>query len=456
MTTKHWAKGEIAEALRNLLEDIAGVTVDVLDYPASVAAWERFRGPGYPRPQMVRDGDDLVAFLYKRGVGRVAHALRVTFGVGVSNDDAEFCRCLVDTFLSDVESTYGTAYWTILSSSRIARAIAMFSRIPMAYALFRLVEDSMSLTYEGEPFRYVAVFLNSIEKLGTLDGGQYVALAEPLDVEDALLRQKWTRAVLGSKPLALVITTAKKKRKEVVGFLNYATLSSTRVMYAPHESLLPLQSLLGEGNMAIMASSRGDIFVMLGTGMVFQKSQGKWCYLNYERVHVLLSHLLAGAGVDPVGKWNFIVCVLQMSLDLSFERHGALITIPDRDDELDLLVPDSADPERPNRALRESVVGLNILDGATRNLIAGAATVDGAIVLSKRGNVLDVACMVPRPSQEKLLSVVGTNKGRTFEGARSTAAWNASIFGTSIKVSEDGPITIYRHGLRLSHLGVRG
>jgi hypothetical protein len=28
---------------------------------------------------------------------------------------------------------------------------------------------------------------------------------------------------------------------------------------------------------------RGDIFVMLGTGMVFQKSQGKWCYLNYER-----------------------------------------------------------------------------------------------------------------------------------------------------------------------------
>ncbi len=457
MTTKHWVKGEIAENLRNLLEDIAGVTVDVLAPPESVSIWERLRGPGYPRPQLMWDGDNLVAFLYKRGVGRVTHALRITFDVGLSTNDAEFCRCLVSTFLGDVESAYETASWTILTSSRVARALAMFTGIPMAYDLLRLVEDSMNLTYEGAPFRYVAVFLDSIEKLATLDSDPFVALAEPLEAEDALLRQKWIRSVLGSKPLAVVITTAKKKRKHVVGLLNYSTLSSkgSGAMYAPHESLRPLQSLLGERNMAIMASPCGDIFVMLGTGMVFQKSQGKWCYLNYERVHIVLSKLLAGEDVDPVGKWNFIVCVLQMSLNLSFERHGALITIPDRDDELGLLVPDAADPERPNRTLRESVVGLNILDGAARSLIAGAATVDGTIVLSKRGKVLDVACMVPRPSQEKLLAVVGKSTGKTFEGARSTAAWNASIFGTSIKISEDGPLTIYRHGQCLMHLGVQ-
>jgi hypothetical protein len=44
-------------------------------------------------------------------------------------------------------------------------------------------------------------------------------------------------------------------------------------------------------------------------------------------------------------------------------------------------------------------------------------------------------------------------KLKRFSGARSTAAWNASLYGIAIKVSEDGPINIYRYGKLKSHIG---
>jgi hypothetical protein len=42
---------------------------------------------------------------------------------------------------------------------------------------------------------------------------------------------------------------------------------------------------------------------------------------------------------------------------------------------------------------------------------------------------------------------------RRFPGARTTAAWNASIHGLALKVSEDGPITVFRHGRVVGQMG---
>lgn len=37
--------------------------------------------------------------------------------------------------------------------------------------------------------------------------------------------------------------------------------------------------------------------------------------------------------------------------------------------------------------------------------------------------------------------------------SRTTAAWNASIYGIGIKISEDGPISIFRHSKLISKIG---
>lgn len=85
-------------------------------------------------------------------------------------------------------------------------------------------------------------------------------------------------------------------------------------------------------------------------------------------------------------------------------------------------------------------------------LITAAAATDGATILTKGGRVLDIACMVQTPTPDILIAN-GFDAPKTFPGARSTAAWNASMFGTVLKVSADGPISIWRHGIEIAQVG---
>jgi hypothetical protein len=302
----------------------------------------------------------------------------------------------------------------------------------------------MSLTYEGKPVRYTVLFPRNPENFVAQLGSLFVGFREPLGIEDALLRQKWIRAAVDSKRLGLVVDRRRKGR--VAGLLSYSALPAEqpRARYAPHETLLPLQALLGSTDTAMTVSPHGDLYVLVGTGVVFQKSQGMWRYVNYDGIHWALSKLL---GED------LTTALLRMALDLSFERTGALITVLDRDDDVATLIPDHRDAKRPNRTLRESLAGLSIMNWEARQVIAGAASIDGATVLSRSGHILDIACLVAPPLPEVLRAATGSETSKTFEGARTTAAWNASVFGTSLKVSEDGPITVFRHGEQIARIG---
>lgn len=194
-------------------------------------------------------------------------------------------------------------------------------------------------------------------------------------------------------------------------------------------------------------SARGNLFVVLGTGIVFQRSQGRWHYLNYMNAHRCLEAFLSP---------RVVTAVLRAALDLSFEGIGALFCIPTRRTSVDSMIKDHEAADRPNRALRESLRGLKITRWEQRQVIAASAATDGAVVLTRSGSLLDIACMIVTPKPERIRKVTGSEAPQTFGGSRSTAAWNASMYGLSLKVSEDGPITIYRLGKEIYRLGGGG
>jgi hypothetical protein len=108
-------------------------------------------------------------------------------------------------------------------------------------------------------------------------------------------------------------------------------------------------------------------------------------------------------------------------------------------------IPDHTDKDRVNRSLRLMSRRLRITTQAHQVLLRKVSAIDGAIVLGPDGSILDAGCMICDPT-DSILARAGIDKPKRFPGARSTAAWNASLHGIAIKVSEDGPITVFKQG----------
>lgn len=441
---------ETVDSLRRTLELTMNVAVTALEPDQSLAIWNAHAHFDEGRPKAAQDGESAVVFVYDPASASLAHALRVVFPSGPYEHDIRFCRNVSKVFNEDLArcrlAPETDELWQTLSTSRALRAIARF--IPFtssdASEWLRLLESSTSLTYEGTPVRYTVIFVKDFNEAKSKLGSLLVQFHEPLEIGDALLRQKWIRAAVDSRRLALVAT--KKHKGRIAGLVSYSALplEQPAALYAPHESFLALQAFLETGEMAVTVSPHGDLWVLLGSGIVFVRTQGEWFYLNYHHAHVTLTNIFGE---------SLTTAVLRAVLDLSFERSGALLCVPDKDPDVDQMVSDRGDEKRVNRAFRDSLAGLSVLNWEERQVIAATASVDGATILSRSGKLLDVACMIARPPPERIREVTGRERAETHSGARSTAAWNASIFGTSLKVSDDGPITVYRHGRQILRIG---
>lgn len=449
--TDRWRSDDTFESLARSFQYVfpgnAGAHLSEAD---AAVIWEAHRNEDGGMPKAVVIDGKIVALVYvptREGpVGGISIPLRVP----PDAHDLQFSRSLSKVFNQDLalctKSPTSDELWTTLTRSRFVRAIARF--LPFnshpASDWIHAMEASTTLTYEGNHSHHSIIYCKNYSKTVRALGSRVVEFREPLSITDALLGEKWIRAVVDSRRVALIAT--KRGRGSVRGLVSFSMLPRNLPThaYAPHESLIYLQAFLTSGDMALVAAPNGDILIILGNGIVFQRTQGRWHYLNYLIAHNVLCSKLSD---------RLAIAVLRAALDLSFERAGALLCIPDRQDHLAALVSDHASAKRPNRILRESLRGLNITKWNERQVITAAATTDGSTVLSRQGRLLDIACMIAKPSPDRLLHITGSSEGKTFTGARSTAAWNASLYGLALKISEDGPITIYYRGEEVHRLG---
>jgi hypothetical protein len=153
-----------------------------------------------------------------------------------------------------------------------------------------------------------------------------------------------------------------------------------------------------------------------------------------------------------VGSASLARRLFQTALDLSDRRQGALFVVLRRpieslgalvtmDDRLD-MEPFGVreDPDRPSRRhLLHVLAGRSVTD-LDSSVLAALATLDGATVCDRHGQLLAVGAILRHPPSED------EPTGQPAEGARTTAAMAASRFGPVLKVSEDGLITCFDGG----------
>jgi hypothetical protein len=361
--------------------------------------------------------------------------------------DIQFLDRLVRVFNDDVRHAptmlIDDELWTSLRQTQFRRAITKYSAFKKRGMLqwLQALEMSTRLRYEGQPFALTLVMTYHLEYIVDNLSTEYVPFHTPINFSDAVLGEKWIRAVTQSQRVGLVgLSTGK-----IVGFFVIPPAANgmeQRWRFAPHSDLRGVQQLVRGGTCAFITSAAGDVRVILPDGATFLNSQSRWQYTRYEGIVPALKQYM---------NEEMAVSLLRAALDLSFERHGALLCVVPSAEHLSFMIPDFTDP-RTNRQLRQSVRRLNLLSMYQRDVIVSVASIDGAVVFDQDGSLLDAACMVADPAIERVKELGFRQPYRGF-GARETAAWNASLYGIAVKISADGPVTFYRHGKVIASLG---
>jgi hypothetical protein len=333
--------------------------------------------------------------------------------------------------------------WLSLQQTRHSRTIGRFSpfHTPIFVKWLRSFENAQSLRYEGRQFSIQLVLTKQIDWVRQNEAAEFVKFPQRMTLAAALFEEKWAMALAAEGDVALV---GLGHDRGIVGVVYpNGQHSNSSIILSPHSDLSRLCDILVPGTMAFVASAKGDLHLIFPTGATFIKTQGRWALSNLRSLErSLLADLSA-----PVAR-----SVARVAFDLGYEGRGALFCFLRDASKISEVIPDHLNKTRSNRPLRLTSRKLDINRVGHRKILKRVATIDGATVLDFAGHVLDAACMVGDPS-DAALSSVGLKELKRFPGARSTAAWNASVYGISVKISEDGPISVFRNGERIMQTG---
>lgn len=199
----------------------------------------------------------------------------------------------------------------------------------------------------------------------------------------------------------------------------------------------PLAGFCCKKRVGLALTRQGDILVFADSTLRYAYRAGRWQYWNHSHIVDVLRSLCRVQKVPPAAVGRLVGLVYKTALDVSFKRTGGLFLILRRRRNLHELVRhgDAIGDEKRGPFERELDAALG--EHMPRSVVAELAALDGAVVVDNAQSILAYGAVL---SPHKKGRTVGT------EGARSKAAIGASLYGTAVKVSSDGDITVYYNG----------
>jgi len=206
--------------------------------------------------------------------------------------------------------------------------------------------------------------------------------------------------------------------------------------YADHA-----RATLCGGHICIILSPSGEIKIYSEGVPVFRFIDGRWRLVDARHRY--------GMWENAIGNAELSDRLFSVALNLTESRRGALFVVLEKPESAQALIsqPDLLD-HLNHEGLAEGITSKDQLHYLLRDrsildvpstVLENIARIDGAVVLGGDGNLLAFGAILHHHSREDTLD-------RTVEGGRTTAAIAASHYGTVLKISEDGLISMYRGG----------
>lgn len=196
-----------------------------------------------------------------------------------------------------------------------------------------------------------------------------------------------------------------------------------------------LLSRAGEGAFAVFVNKASEIEIVLDSDKVLLWRKGNWGIFDPDIMREFLSGKLEKRSVDYL-VWSIYA--------LSKARHGTVVLIADDPADLDSLRKGSVGGRDPlSRALVRHVRGTKIGTLKRSGELSRILSSDGLTVINRKGELLDAGVIIDTSRVSELVT----------GGGRTTAATAASYFGRVLKVSEDGPVDLFRDGRSVYRFG---
>jgi hypothetical protein len=202
-----------------------------------------------------------------------------------------------------------------------------------------------------------------------------------------------------------------------------------------HRETLNLLSSAGEGSFAIYVNQSSEVEIVLDTYRMLVWRKGYWGLYDPDIMREFLSGRLDKRSIEHL-VWTIYA--------LSKSRHGTVVLVANDDTDLDVLRKGSVGGRDPlSRALVRHVRGKKIGALKRSGELSRILSSDGLTVINRKGELLDTGVIVDTSKVSDLVT----------GGGRTTAATSASHYGCVVKVSEDGPVELYRAGQSLYRFG---
>jgi len=202
-----------------------------------------------------------------------------------------------------------------------------------------------------------------------------------------------------------------------------------------YRDTLALLGEAGDGAFAIYVNDASEVEVLLDSDRLLVWRRGSWAIYDPDIMREFLTGHLEKRSIDYLA-WAIYA--------LSKARHGTVVLIANDSTDLDALRKGSVGGhDSLSRALIEHVRGRKIGALKRSGQLSRILSSDGLTVINRRGELLDTGVIIDTSQVRDLVT----------GGGRTTAASAASHFGRVVKVSEDGPIELYRNGHRIYRFG---
>jgi len=191
----------------------------------------------------------------------------------------------------------------------------------------------------------------------------------------------------------------------------------------------------GEGAFAIYVNKVSEVEIVLDSDKLLLWRTGNWGVFDPDIFHEFLAGHLEKRSIEHL-VWSVYA--------LSKARHGTVVLVAENETDLDALRKGSVGGrDSLSRALVRHVRGSKI--GALKRSgdLSRILSSDGLTVINRKGELLDTGVIIDTSRAVDLVT----------GGGRTTAATAASHCGPVIKVSEDGPVELYRNGRRMYRFG---